>query len=246
MDKENLVGGFHAVEAMLRSERSISKILISDSVQKRRTEIFTLAKEKGIVVQEVPSKKVNDLLPGAKHQGIIALVSPVQFHEIDEMIDLARKRNEDPLLILLDGIEDPRNLGAVVRSAECFGAHGIIIPKRGASPITSVVETASAGALERVMVAQVGNMSQTIDRLKKEGLWTVGMILNEQSSVITKAELSIPLVLILGNEGKGISALVQKKCDFLLHVPMRGDVGSLNVSVAAGIGLYEIQRQKTN
>ena len=159
------------------------------------------------------------------------------------MLDIAASRKEDPLIVFLEGVEDPRNLGALIRSAEGFGAHGVVIPRRGASPLTAVAAKAAAGALERIPVAQVGNLSQEMEKLKKMGIWIAGLAL-EGSREITQENLKGPLVLVLGNEGKGLSRLVRERCDFLLLIPLAGEVGSLNVATAGAVALYEVQRQR--
>lgn len=238
------IGGIHAIKSALLSERPISKIFISsESNRGRIKEVLELAKERGILTQESHPKKLDEMVPDARHQGIVALTSPITFSSVDDMLQIAKEREEAPLLVIVDGVEDPRNLGAIIRSAEAFGAHGVIVPKRSSSPITSVTAKASAGALERVAIAQIGNVSQELERLKERGLWIAGLTL-EDSVEINKEKLDGALAIVLGNEGKGVSRLVRKNCDFLLRIPMLGEVGSLNVSVAAGVALYEIRRQR--
>lgn len=245
MEKDNYyIGGIHAVESAIQAGRPISKIFISSERNRARThELLKLANENGILTQESHPKKLDEMAPEIRHQGIVALVSPVVFWSVEEMLDLAKSRNEDPFLVIVEGIEDPRNLGAIVRSAECFGVHGIIITKRSSSPITSVVAKTAAGALERVYLSLVGNLSQELERLKKAGFWIAGMAL-EDSKEMSMENLTGPIALVLGNEGKGISRIVRENCDFLVRIPMQGEVGSLNVSVAAGIGLYEVTEQR--
>lgn len=244
MSSSYYIGGIHAVLSVLQGERSVSKIFISSEVHKGRIkEIATLAKSQKIPLQEARPQKLDEMLPDVRHQGVIALLAPIRYRDIQEMVDLAASRNEDPFLVIVDGVEDPRNLGAIIRSAEAFGVHGVIIPKRGASPITSVTEKTAAGALERVFVAQVGNISQEVERMKKMGIWIGGLAL-DNATEMSAQRLDGPIALVLGNEEKGISRLVKEKCDFLVYIPMNGLVGSLNVSVAAGIGFYEVQRQR--
>lgn len=243
MSIEQYIGGGHAVEAALLADRPISKIFISAAAAERFRSLTKLAKEKRVVIQETDSRKLNELAPDLRHQGVLALSSPVAYRTIDEMLDIAASRKEDPLIIFLEGVEDPRNLGAFIRSAEGFGAHGVVIPRRGASPLTAVAAKAAAGALERLPVAQVGNLSQEMEKLKKMGVWIAGLAL-EGSREITEENLKGPLALVLGNEGKGLSRLVRERCDFLLRIPLTGEVGSLNVATAGAVALYEVQRQR--
>ena len=238
------IGGIHAIESAIQSERPISKIFISSERNKGRLhDLLKLAKGSGILIQETNPKKLDEMVPDIRHQGIVALTSPVVFHSTEEALELAKSRGENPFLVIVEGIEDPRNLGAIIRSAECFGVHGVIIPKRSSSPITSVVAKTAAGALERMYIIPVGNLSQELDRLKKMGVWIAGLAL-EDSSEMSKENLTGPIALVLGNEGKGISRIVRENCDFLVRIPMKGEVGSLNVSVATGIGLYEVTEQR--
>ena len=244
MRDDYYIGGIHAVESAISAGRPISKIFISSEVNRGRVkELTQKAKNEGVLIVKADPRRLNEMLPDIRHQGVVALASPVTFKSIDEMLDLAKSKNEDPFLVIAEGVEDPRNLGAIIRSAECFGVHGVIIPRRSSSPVTSVVAKTAAGALERVWIAQVGNISQELEKLKRAGVWIAGMAL-ENSREMSKENLTGPIALVLGNEGKGISRLVAEKCDYLVHIPMRGEVGSLNVSVAAGIGLYEIQKQR--
>ena len=243
MKEVQYIGGIHPVESAVTSGRPMAKIYVSESTKARARAVLNLAREQGVVIQEVNSRKLDEMLPDVRHQGIIALISPVIFSSIDEMIESAKMKGEDPLLVMLEGIEDPRNLGAIIRSAECFGVHGVIIPKRNSSPVTSATAKTAAGALERMPIAQVGNFSQEIQKLKDQGLWIAGLAL-EDSREIKQENLKGPLVLVLGNEGKGLSRLVKEKCDYIVRIDMLGEVGSLNVSVAAGVSFYEVQRQR--
>lgn len=244
MGSSYYIGGIHAVLSALEGERSISKIFVSSEIHKGRIkEIAALAKSKKILLQEARPQKLDEMLPDIRHQGIIALLAPIRYRDIEDMVDLASERSEDPFLVIVDGVEDPRNLGAIIRSAEAFGVHGVIIPKRGASPITPVTEKTAAGALERMYVAQVGNIAQEIERIKKMGIWVAGLALENGAEMSTQ-KLDGPIALVLGNEEKGISRLVRERCDFLAYIPMNGQVGSLNVSVAAGIGFYEVRQQR--
>lgn len=237
--------GRNPVLELLKSDKSINKIIIAKGSQKGAVQqIIKLAKEKKIPFQQVDKNKLDKMFPQQNHQGIAALVSAADYVDWQEILAKAREKNEEPLLILLDEIEDPHNLGAILRTADAVGAHGVIIPKRRAVPLTEGVAKASAGAVEYVPVARVANIAQTIDALKKEGLWIVGTSL--QGKDIYQQDLTGPLVVVVGSEGKGLSRLTEEKCDFLISIPMKGKINSLNASVAAGVVMYEIMRQRNS
>ncbi|HEX5563931.1 MAG TPA: 23S rRNA (guanosine(2251)-2'-O)-methyltransferase RlmB [Sporosarcina sp.] len=238
-----LIGGKNPVAEALRSGRELNKIWIAEGLQKGSIgEILSLAKKQGVLVQQVPKKKLDQLLD-VNHQGIIASVAAYSYAEFDDLFALAESRGEDPFFLILDELEDPHNLGSILRTADATGVHGIIIPKRRAVGLTGVVAKASTGAIEHVPVARVTNLSQTVEELKGRGVWIAGT--DAKGSVdYRKMDATLPLAVIIGSEGKGMSKLLKEKCDFLYHLPMRGHVTSLNASVAASILMYEVLRKR--
>ncbi|KIL52251.1 23S rRNA (guanosine(2251)-2'-O)-methyltransferase RlmB [Jeotgalibacillus campisalis] len=240
---EEFIGGKNPVIEALKAGREINKVWIAEGSQKgQMQQVIHLAKEAGILVQFVPKKKVDQLLEG-QHQGVVASVAAYQYAEVDDMIALAKSRNEDPFILILDELEDPHNLGSIMRTADATGAHGIIIPKRRAVGLTATVAKASTGAIEHIPVARVTNLSRTIDDLKEQGLWITGTDAKE-SQDYRRFDATMPLGLVIGSEGKGMGRLIREKCDFLVHLPMSGHVTSLNASVAASILMYEIYRKR--
>lgn len=235
--------GRNAVREALRSGRTIQRLFITnDKVQGSLQEIIGLAKDKGIELRRVDDKQLSKYADGVVHQGVVALAAPVKFADLGEVL---QKWSSDkaPLLILLDGIEDPHNMGAIIRTAECCGATAVLIPKRHTAPINATVAKTSAGALESIPLVQVGNVAQTIEELKKQGFWVLGAHMEGQQTLY-QADLTSPLVLVIGNEGKGLSRLTKERCDFLVTIPMYGRINSLNASVAAAILMYEAVRQR--
>ena len=204
--------------------------------------IIGIAKDRNIIIQQVDKNKLDQISEGNAHQGVAVLVSPYNYSSIDEILDKAKKLNRPPFVIILDGIEDPHNLGAIIRTAECGGVHGIIIPKRRSAHVTQTVYKSSAGAVEHMSIAKVNNISDTIEELKEKGLWVYGADIAGQKYYFN-TELKGPIALVIGSEGKGISRLVKEKCDFLLKIPMFGQISSLNASNAASILIYEVVRQ---
>lgn len=242
---EDIILGRNAVREALKSGRSINRILIADTAHGgSMPEILTLAKERRIIVQKVVTEKIEQICGGQRHQGIAAYASPVDYVEVEDILAVAKERGEDPFIILLDELEDPHNLGAILRTADAVGAHGILIPKHRSCPLSSVVARTSAGALEYVPVARIGNVVQTLDELKKQGLWVAGADMDGEQNYYD-ANLTGPLVLVIGSEGRGISHLTKKNCDFLVKIPMHGKVNSLNASNAAAILAYEVLKQRT-
>jgi len=240
---ENQVEGRNPVLEALRSGRTIEKILISKGLREGSIrEIIKKAREQKIIVQEVNRSRLDELSFSKAHQGVIAFVTPYTYVTVDEILLRASQRNEDPFIIVLDGITDPHNFGSILRTAECCGAHGVIIPKRRSVGLSPAAIKASAGAAEYVPVAKVTNIPSILDELKKQGLWVAGADMRGQ--IHTKADLRGPIALVIGSEGNGLSRLVREKCDFLISIPMKGKIESLNASVAAGILMYEIMRQK--
>ncbi|MBV7508790.1 23S rRNA (guanosine(2251)-2'-O)-methyltransferase RlmB [Bacillus sp. sid0103] len=242
MDQEYIVGKNPVIEA-LKSERDINKILIAEGSQRGQMQQITqLAKEANVIVQFVPKKKI-DQISGENHQGVLAYVAAYQYAEIDDLFAAAEKKNEPPFFLLLDEIEDPHNLGSIMRTADSVGAHGIIIPKRRAVGLTATVAKASTGAIEYIPVVRVTNMARTIDELKERGMWIAGTDAKGKDDY-RRLDGTLPLGLVIGSEGKGMGRLIRDKCDFLIHLPMIGKVTSLNASVAASLLMYEVYRKR--
>jgi 23S rRNA (guanosine2251-2'-O)-methyltransferase len=242
LDKE-LIAGRNTVLEALRSKREINKIWIADGAQKgSMMPIIKEAKKANILVQYVPKQKIDQLV-SENHQGVVAQVAAYKYAEIDELFQVAAERKETPFLLILDEIEDPHNLGSIMRTADAVGVHGIIIPKRRAVGLTTAVAKASTGAIEYIPVARVTNLARTVDELKERGLWIAGTDA-QGSEDYRSLDGKLPLGLIIGSEGRGMSRLLKEKCDFLYRLPMRGHVTSLNASVAAGLVMYEIFRNR--
>ena len=226
-----------------RSGRTIDKLFVLDGCQDGpvRT-IVREAKKHGTLLNFVGKERLNQLSQTGKHQGVIAYAAAYDYAEIDDMLKLAAERGEDPFLFLLDGIEDPHNLGAIIRTANIVGAHGVIIPKRRAAGLTATVAKTSAGALNYTPVAKVTNLVKTIEELKEKGLWFVCADMDGET--MYDLNLTGPVGLVIGSEGEGVSRLVKEKCDFIAGIPMKGEITSLNASVAGGVLAYEILRQR--
>lgn len=243
--EEEMIAGKHSVTEALRSGRSINKIWIYENAQKHLTlPIVAEAKKRGVVIQHVDKRKLDQLVPDVQHQGVVAQVAPYTYAEVDELIAIAEQKGEHPFLILLDEIEDPHNLGSILRTADCTGAHGVIIPKRRSAQVTATVSKTSAGAVEYVPVAQVTNLGQTIDQLKEKGVWVVGTDVDATQGIYDTEVFNGPVALVIGNEGKGMGRLIREKCDVLIKLPMEGKINSLNASVAAGVVMYEVLRRR--
>jgi 23S rRNA (guanosine2251-2'-O)-methyltransferase len=242
MSEEYITGKNPVIEA-LKANRDINKILIAEGSQRgQMTQIIQLAKETNVLVQFVPKKKI-DQLTDTIHQGVLAFVAAYQYAEIDDLFQAAEKRNEPPFFLLLDEIEDPHNLGSIMRTADAVGAHGIIIPKRRAVGLTATVAKASTGAIEHIPVVRVTNMARTIEELKERGVWIAGTDASGKEDY-RQMDGTLPLGLIIGSEGKGMGRLIKEKCDFLIRLPMAGKVTSLNASVAAALLMYEVYRKR--
>lgn len=242
--QDEMIAGKHPVLEALRSGREINKIWIADGAQKSLTQpIVAEAKKFGIVVQFVDKRKLDNLTPGVTHQGVVAQAAAFAYVEVEEILERAKQREEIPFILLLDEIEDPHNLGSILRTAECTGVHGVIIPKRRSAGLTATVLKTSAGAAEHVPVARVTNLAQTIDKLKEAGVWVAGTDVSAAQDVY-KMKFDMPLVVVIGNESKGMGRLIKEKCDFLVKLPMLGQLNSLNASVAAGVLMYEVVRQR--
>lgn len=238
-----VIEGRNAVIEAFRSGRTIDKVFVLDGCQDGpvRT-IVREAKKHGAVLNFVEKERLNQLSETGRHQGVIAWAAAYSYAEVSDMLEAAAQKNEDPFLILLDGIEDPHNLGAIIRTANTAGAHGVIIPKRRASGLTATVAKASAGALNYTPVAKVTNLAKTIDELKEKGLWFVCADMDGEQ--MYDLNLTGPIGLVVGSEGRGVSRLVKEKCDYIASIPMKGEITSLNASVAGGVLAYEIVRQR--
>ncbi|MEK3883830.1 23S rRNA (guanosine(2251)-2'-O)-methyltransferase RlmB [Paenibacillus sp. PL2-23] len=244
MNQEELIAGKHPVLEALRSGREINKIWVAEGSQKSMTQPITAeAKKLGIVVQFVDKRKLDSMAAGVAHQGVIAQAAAFAYAEVENILAAAKAKDETPFILLLDEIEDPHNLGSILRTAECTGVHGVIIPKRRAAGLTATVLKTSAGAAEYVPVARVTNLAQTIDKLKEAGVWVAGTDVSAKQDVY-KTKFDMPLAIVIGNESKGMGRLIKEKCDFLVKLPMKGQLNSLNASVAAGVLMYEVVRQR--
>lgn len=241
---EEFIGGKHSVLEALRSGRTIHKIWVAEQAQKQMTQpILAEAKQHGIIVQFADKRKLDQMAEGLQHQGVVAQVAAQAYVEVEDILALAAERQEEPFILILDEIEDPHNLGSILRSADCTGVHGVIIPKRRAVGLTATVSKTSAGAVEYVPVARVTNLAQTIDLLKERGVWVAGADVGAKQPIY-QTNLNLPLAIVIGNENKGIGRLIREKCDFLLQLPMFGRINSLNASVAASVFMYEVVRQR--
>lgn len=243
--EEYTVEGRNAVLEAFRSGKTVEKVYILDGCQDGPVKtILREAKKQGTLFQFVEKERLDQLSTTGKHQGVIAKTSAYEYAEIEDMLALAEEKGEPPFLFLLDEIEDPHNLGAIIRTANLAGAHGVIIPKRRAVGLTATVAKTSAGALNYTPVAKVTNLARTIEELKEKGLWFVCADMGGQS--MYQLNLTGAIGLVIGNEGSGVSRLVREKCDYIASIPMKGDIDSLNASVAAGVLAYEIVRQRLN
>ena len=240
---ENQLEGRNAVLEVLKSGRDIEKIIVQKgNVEGTIRRIAGMARERGIVVQEAARQKLDEMSQTKNHQGVIAIVSEHEYAEVDDILRSAAEKGEKPFIIILDNITDPHNLGAVIRTAECAGAHGVIIPKRRSVGLTAVVGKTSAGALEYMPVARVTNIARTIEELKKQGVWVACADMDGEDYY--DASLDGAIALVIGSEGEGVSRLVKEKCDFTVSIPMYGKISSLNASVAGALLMYEVVRQR--
>jgi len=242
MDQEIIIGKNPVIEA-LKSGRSVNKVLVSEQLNHTvLKKLQQLAKEAGTIVQKVPKSKL-DQIDNGNHQGVIAYVASYQYADLEDLFKRAAERQEDPFFIILDELEDPHNLGSILRTGDATGVHGVIIPKRRSVGLTSTVAKTAAGAMEHIPVARVTNIANTIDELKERNVWVVGTEA-EATEDYRRLDGSLPIALVIGNEGKGISRLVRKKCDWTVSLPMKGKVSSLNASVACSLLLYEVYRKR--
>ena len=242
---ENMLEGRNAVTEALSAGRTIDKLFVADGDTDRALgRICAMAKQAGAVVVPTDRRKLDYMSATGAHQGVIAMVAAHDYASIDDILKKAQDAGEPPLIVICDELSDPHNLGAIIRTAECAGAHGIIIPKRRSVGLTAVVGKASAGALEYMPVARVSNITAAIDTLKKAGVWVYGTAA-EGDTTLYKADLKSAAAIVIGNEGEGMSRLVSERCDFKVSIPMKGSISSLNASAAAAIMLYEAVRQRS-
>lgn len=240
---EDMVAGRNAVMEALKGSRSVNKLMIANgSTEGSIKEIIAVAKDKGVNIQYWDRSKLDSIARGIRHQGVLAQVAPVQYVELEDILQVAKDRNEPPFIVLLDELEDPHNLGAILRTADAAGVHGVLIPKHRSCPLSATVAKTSAGAVEHVPVARVGNLVQTIKKLKQEGLWVAAADMDGKDYYDT--DLTGPLLLIIGSEGQGVGRLVKEQCDFVVRIPMVGKINSLNASVAGSILMYEAMKQR--
>lgn len=242
---EDQVEGRNSVLELLESGKDINKIFVTKGEKHGSiNKIIAIAKEKRIIVVEKDKRQMEQMAGNTNYQGVIAIVPPYEYCEVEDILEEAKNKSEEPFVLILDGIEDPHNLGSIVRTAETAGVHGIIIPKRRAASVNSTVNKVSAGAVEHMKIARVTNISDSIEKLKKEGLWICGTDINTDKYYYNQ-DLTGPLAIVIGNEGNGMSEKVRKNCDFLVKIPMKGRVTSLNASVSTGIVIYEAVKQRS-
>ncbi|MFC4559689.1 23S rRNA (guanosine(2251)-2'-O)-methyltransferase RlmB [Virgibacillus kekensis] len=242
MDQEIIIGKNPVIEA-LSSGRSVNKVLVTEQLNRQLFgKLQQLSKSAGTVIQKVPKKKLDQIAEG-NHQGIIAYVASYQYASLDDLFQRAEEKDEAPFFIILDELEDPHNLGSILRTSDAAGVHGVIIPKRRSVGLTATVAKTAAGALEHIPVTRVTNIAQTIEELKSRQVWIVGTAADGTEDY-RALDGTIPIALVIGNEGKGISRLVKKNCDWTVSLPMTGHVSSLNASVACGLLLYEVYRKR--
>lgn len=243
-DREDRIEGRNPVLEVLRSDRPVNKLFIEkgnpDPILAR---IASLAREKAIPIQYVDRRKLDMMSLARIHQGVILDAAVQEYAEVEDILSIASRRGEDPFIVILDGITDTNNFGSIIRSAECAGAHGIIIPKRRSATLNATVAKVAAGAQEFIAIARVTNLAQTVRELKKKGIWMAGTD-PEGDKAYYEAELKGPIGLIIGSEGEGISRVVREECDYLLKIPMKGKISSLNAGVAAGLILFEIAKRR--
>ncbi len=242
--KENYIYGRNPVIEVLKSGGDVDKIYMQrGSNEGSIRKILSMAKDAGVVVTRVDEKKLSDMAGNVNHQGVVAMVTDFEYSTIDEILEYANERGESPFVLILDSIEDTHNLGAIIRTAEASGVHGVIIPKRRSAIVNDTVYKTSAGAVEHMKVARVTNIARSIEELKEKGLWIYGADM-EGNEIYYDSDLTGSIGLVIGGEDKGISPLIAKKCDVLVKIPMVGKVSSLNASVSAAILIYEIIRQR--
>lgn len=241
---DDQIEGRNAVLELLESDKDINKIYITKGELKGSiNKIIAIANEKKVIIVQKDKKQMDMMAQSENYQGVIAVVPPYEYVDVEDILEVAKERNEDPFILILDGIEDTHNLGAIIRTAETAGVHGIIIPKRRAAQVNSTVSKVASGALEYMKIARVNNITDTISKLKDKGVWVCGTAIDADEFYYDQ-NLTGPLAIVIGNEGKGISDLVKRNCDFLVKIPMKGKVTSLNASVSTGIIVYEAVKQR--
>lgn len=247
MEKEEYndqVEGRNAVLELLESGRDINRILVANGEKHGSIhKILAIAKERKIIVTEMERNKLNQIAQTPNNQGVIAIVPPYDYCEVEDILEEAKRKDEMPFILILDGIEDPHNLGSIIRTAETAGVHGIIIPKRRAASVNSTVSKVSAGAVEYMKIARVNNINETIRYLKEQDVWICGTDM-DTNTIYTKQDYKMPIAIVIGSEGFGMSRLVKENCDFLVKIPMKGKITSLNASVSAGIIMYEVVKNR--
>lgn len=242
MDEQ--VEGRNSVIELLKSGKDINKLYVQKGEKHGSiVEIVKLAKQNKIVINEVEKNKIDQISETHNHQGVIALVPPYEYCDVEDILELAKAKNESPFIIILDGIEDPHNLGSIIRTAECTGVHGIIIPKRRAAAVNSTVNKSSAGAVQYMKIARVNNINEIINYLKKQNVWIYGTDM-EGTTYYNEQDYKGGVAIVIGSEGFGMSRLVKENCDFLVKIPMKGKINSLNASVSAGVVMYEVMNKK--
>ena len=242
---EDIVIGRNSILELIKSGKDINKLYIQKGNRHGSiNEIISRARENKIVIKEVEKNKLDEMCENQNHQGVIATVPPFEYSDIDDILNLAKQKNEDPFIVILDEIEDPHNLGSIIRTAECAGAHGVIIPKRRSAEVNSTVNKTSAGAVQYVKVARVNNLNDTIKYLKENDVWIYGTDAGAKS-YYNEQNYKGGVAIVIGSEGYGMNKLVAKNCDFLVKIPMKGKVNSLNASVSAAIMMYEVLNQRS-
>jgi len=240
---EQYICGRNPVLEVLKTDKEVDKLyILKGELQGSINKIIGIAKDRNIIMQQVDKNKLDFLSDGNIHQGVVALVTSYEYSTIDEILNKAKEKNQPPFIIILDELEDPHNLGSIIRTAECAGVHGIIIPKRRSAQVNQTVYKSSAGAVEHMLVAKITNITNTIEELKDKGLWIYGADIDGKEYHFNTS-LKGPIAIVIGNEGKGLSRLVKEKCDVLVKIPMQGQISSLNASNAAAILIYEVVRQ---
>ncbi|WP_036243219.1 MULTISPECIES: 23S rRNA (guanosine(2251)-2'-O)-methyltransferase RlmB [Megasphaera] len=244
MSSECIITGRNSVSEALRAGRSITKLYLANGRPSQPLQrIYEIARERGVTVEMVPSKVLQRLAGGTAHQGVVAVAAAIDFADLTEVLADAADKGKVPFLVLLDGIEDVHNLGAIIRTAECAGVDAILLPKRHSAPVNETVGKTSAGAVEYMPIVQIGNSTRLLKELKKRGFWVIGADMDGTVDYF-HSSLTAPVILVIGSEGRGISRLVKETCDVLVQIPMFGNVNSLNASVAAALLMYEVVRQR--
>ena len=241
---DDQIEGRNSVIELLESKKDINKIFVTKGEKHGSiNKILAMARERNVIIVEKDKRQMEQMAQTPNYQGVIAIVPPFEYCEIEDILETAKNKNEDPFVLILDGIEDPHNLGSIIRTAETAGVHGVIIPKRRAASVNSTVSKVSAGAVEHMKIARVTNISDSIQKLKDNGLWICGTDIDAKNYYYNQ-DLKGPLGIVIGNEGQGMSEKVKKNCDFLVKIPMKGKVTSLNASVSTGIVVYEAVKQR--